>query len=222
MSRPTPLRRRRRRVAVAAVAGTAALGASFAAEPDSREFYGFTTAAAAILTAGGLSAGPIPLGDEREVFKPVATGAAVFGAFYAAARLAKRVPAFDRVITSVLSYAHEGSDLGVLGTALVNGLAEEIFFRGALYDVVGAHRPAAKSTAAYALATTATRNPSLVLAAGVMGSIFSAQRRATGGILAPTLTHLTWSTLMLRYLPPVFDRRPDPADDSTRIEPSQV
>jgi hypothetical protein len=43
-----------------------------------------------------------------------------------------------------------------------------------------------------------------VLAATVMGTLFAAQRRASGGIQASTLTHLTWSTLMLRYLPPLF------------------
>jgi CAAX protease family protein len=57
------------------------------------------------------------------------------------------------------------------------------------------------------LATSATRNPALVLASVVMGSLFAAQRRSTGGIQAPLLTHLTWSALMLRFLPPLFKRR---------------
>jgi CAAX protease family protein len=61
-----------------------------------------------------------------------------------------------------------------------------------------------KSTAAYALATTATRNPALVLASAAVGTLFALQPRATGGIQAPLLTHLTWSALMLRYLPPLF------------------
>ena len=34
-----------------------------------------------------------------------------------------------------------------------------------------------------------------------MGAVFSAERRATGGVLAPIVTHLTWSTLMLLLLP---------------------
>ena len=54
------------------------------------------------------------------------------------------------------------------------------------------------------LATVPTRNPVLVLAAGVMGSLWGLQRRASAGLQAPVLTHLTWSTLMLRYLPPLF------------------
>jgi uncharacterized protein len=60
----------------------------------------------------------------------------------------------------------------------------------------------------YMLATVATRNPALVLASGVMGALFGLQRRSSGGIQAPLLTHLTWSTLMLRYLPPLFRDTP--------------
>jgi hypothetical protein len=45
-----------------------------------------------------------------------------------------------------------------------------------------------------------------VLAAGVMGSLFGLQRRASGGLQAPVLTHLTWSTLMVHFLPPLFRR----------------
>ena len=96
-------------------------------------------------------------------------------------------------------------------TTLANGAAEEVFFRGALYAAVGARGAgASKSTAVYALATTATRNPALVLASVPMGLLFALQRRATGGIQAPVLTHLTWSALMLRYLPPLFRRLAGP------------
>jgi hypothetical protein len=74
------------------------------------------------------------------------------------------------------------------------------------------------STAVYGLATTATRNPALVLASLVMGALFGLQRRSTGGLQAPVLTHLTWSTLMLRYLPPLFDDRPDVRDPRPAAE----
>jgi uncharacterized protein len=62
----------------------------------------------------------------------------------------------------------------------------------------------ATSTAVYALTTAATRNPALVLASIVMGSMFGLQRRATGGVQAPLITHLVWSTLMVAFLPPLF------------------
>jgi membrane protease YdiL (CAAX protease family) len=68
------------------------------------------------------------------------------------------------------------------------------------------------TTIAYTAATAATRNPALVLAGAVTSVLFGLQRRASGGVLAPSLAHLTWSLLMLRYLPPLF--RPPPQDDS--------
>jgi membrane protease YdiL (CAAX protease family) len=140
----------------------------------------------------------------RPVIEPIATGAAVFGVFYAAARLVRRVPILNQAIASVLQYAHRGSRPLVLATTLANGVGEEVFFRGAVYAAAGIKHPVPTSTAVYTLAATATRNPALVLASGVMGALFALQRRASGGIQAPILTHLTWSTLMLRYLPPLF------------------
>jgi hypothetical protein len=34
-----------------------------------------------------------------------------------------------------------------------------------------------------------------------MGALFSLERLSTRGVLAPMLTHLTWSTLMVLTLP---------------------
>ena len=47
--------------------------------------------------------------------------------------------------------------------------------------------------------------PLLVLAAAVVGVVTALQRRVTGGILGPVITHITWSTGMLLLLPPVLD-----------------
>jgi membrane protease YdiL (CAAX protease family) len=65
-----------------------------------------------------------------------------------------------------------------------------------------------KSSVVYSLATVATRNPALVLASVPMGLLFALQRRASGGIQAPMISHVTWSVLMLRYLPPLFAGHP--------------
>jgi hypothetical protein len=97
----------------------------------------------------------------------------------------------------------------VATTALANGVAEEVFFRGALYAAIGVDRPVITSTAVYVLATAATRNPALLFASLIMGALFGMQRRITGDIQASVLTHVTWSALMLRFLPPLFAERPD-------------
>jgi len=100
----------------------------------------------------------------------------------------------------------------VLLTTLANGLGEEVFFRGALYSALPVEHAVVGSTAVYALATTTTRNPALVLAATAMGTLFGLQRRATGGLQAPILTHVTWSSLMLRHLPRLFEGKLRDAD----------
>src|SRR3712207_9033559 len=80
-------------------------------------------------------------------------------------------------------------------TTLFRSVAEEVFFRGSVYAAAGAARPVLASTAVYGLATTATRNPALVLASVPMGLLFAQQRRITGGIQASVLTHVVWSAL---------------------------
>ena len=204
-------------VAGVAVGGAGLLGLSLSSEPGSRRFYVLTLGVASTWLVGGLRSGPLPLGwvrtgehrYQRPVITPVATGIAAFGAFYAAALIARRLPVLNNAITSVLRYASRGSDPLVLLTSLANGAAEEVFFRGAVFDAVGERHAVAASTAAYMLATAATRNPALVLASGVMGTLFGMQRQASGGIQAPILTHLTWSSLMVRYLPPMFRHEAD-------------
>jgi hypothetical protein len=134
---------------------------------------------------------------------PVLTGIGAFGLFYGAARLARHIPPLERAIGGVLRYADEGSTRLVLLTACTNGVGEELFFRGALWPVVEESHPVVKTTLAYAAMTAATRNPALVLGGTVMSVLFGLQRRASGGILPPALTHVTWSVLMLCYLPPL-------------------
>ena len=207
--------RRRRVVAGVSLAGAGLLGVSLSTKPDSWEFYALTLGVAGTWVAGGFASGPLHLGwmqarDDtlrRPVITPVLTGVATFGVFYGCALVARSIPVLEQAIGSILSYAHQGNTSLVLLTTLANGAAEEVFFRGALYAAIGDQHPVALSTLIYALATVTTRNPALVLAAGVMGTLLGAQRRASGGIQAPVLTHLTWSTLMLRYLPPLFQDR---------------
>jgi membrane protease YdiL (CAAX protease family) len=215
------LRRRRTVVAYTAATGVGLLGASLSTEPDSPQFYALTLGAASAWAVGGLSSGTIHRGAvsvdakaRAPVGVPILVGAGAFAAFYGVALVARHIPVLDEALTSVLQYAHQGSDGLVLLTTLANGAAEEVFFRGALYDAAGTDHPVALSTAGYLLATTATRNPALVLASAAMGTVFAWQRRATGGIQAPLITHLTWSTLMLKYLPPLFTRRGQPDDDA--------
>ncbi len=204
--------RRRRVVAVTSLVGAGVLGSSLRASPGSTRFYVLTLTAAGTWTVGGLLSGPLHLGWiesrdrnlRRPLLVPVATGVGAFGFFYGCALVVRRIPFLDQAISRVLAFAEEGNGPLVLLTTYANGIGEEIFFRGALYAALPDDRAVVASTLVYSLATTTTRNPSLVIAAVVMGGLLSLQRRASGGLQAPVLTHMTWSTLMVRYLPPLF------------------
>jgi membrane protease YdiL (CAAX protease family) len=199
-------------VGAAGVGAAALLRSSFTARAGSAHFYLLTTSLAGTWTCGALGAGPIPWRGERWrtspgsavralIAVPVVTGAATFAVFYGAARVARRHPALRRAIASVLGYAEAGSTPLVMLIAAGSGVAEELFFRGALWS---GSRPLRTSTLAYAASTAATGNPALVLAGLVTSVIFGWQRDVTGGVLAPAVTHVTWSVLMLCYLPSLF------------------
>ncbi|WP_033262485.1 CPBP family intramembrane glutamic endopeptidase [Amycolatopsis vancoresmycina] len=186
-------------LAAVTAAGSGLLGASLASRPGSRRFHVLTASVAATWLAGAHAAGPVPRG-RRDVVQPAAVGAGAFAAFYGCALVARRIPLLRRAITGVLDHAHRGPTSSVAATALVTGAAEEVFFRGTLYDALGP----GGATAAYVLSTTATRNPALVLASAVMGTLFAWQRGRSGGVQAPLLTHVVWSALMLAFMPRLF------------------
>ena len=211
---PAIMVRRRLVVSGAWMLGTGLLGTSLSREPGSPQFYGLTAAVAATWTAGGLLSGPLhpsscqshERGLHRPIGTPTAAGVAAFTLFAGCALAARKIPALDRAISDVLAFTGEGSTPIILATTLANGLGEEVFFRGALHAAINPDRAVAVSTALYTLTTASTRNPALVLAAALMGTLFSLQRQASGGLQAPALTHLTWSTLMVCCLPPLFHR----------------
>ena len=205
---PTLVRRRRVVVLGTLVVGAGLLGGTLAAPQGSGLFYGLGLLVAATWLVGSLLSGPLHLGRRggapgggRELVAPLVLGVALFLVFSAAALVAQSVPLLAGAVDRVLEKADGGSRGFVLTVALVNAVAEEVFFRGAVHSAFGRHRPALWATALYALVTVATLNLALVLAAVVMGVVFTLEREATRGVLAPVITHVTWSTLVLFLLP---------------------
>lgn len=204
--------RQARIVTAFGVGGAGLLGCSLSRPPGSKGFYALTVSVAGAWTAGAaFSHGGPPVwghAPPRARVRPVTiaalTGIGAFGVFFGLAHVARRTPALKRAIRRALVYEEQGSTPLVLLIAVLNAAAEEMFFRGALWSVVQERDPILRTTLAYMAATAATRNLALVLAGGATGLLFGFQRRATGGILAPTVSHVTWSILMLRYLPPLF------------------
>jgi membrane protease YdiL (CAAX protease family) len=201
-------RRRRIVAAVTLVAGSALLRLSLAVPPGDDTFYPLTIGVAAIWAVGGLLSGPLHLGYipwrgglRRPVVTPIATGVVAAGVFLAGALLVREIPPLRDYVETVLAHARRGAIVPITVVTVVNGAAEEIFFRGALFAAIGRRHPVVISTLVYAVAMTATGNPMLVFAALTLGFVLGLQRRASGGVLAPILTHVTWSIIMLYALP---------------------
>lgn len=205
------LRRRRVVVAVTLVVGAALLSLSLATTPGDASFYALAVALAATWAAGAWLSGPIHLGRirvagelRRPVAEPILIGLVAVAVFTVGALLVAQVPPLRSGVDEVLDHARYGALPVVAVVTLVNGVAEELFFRGALYAAIGRSYPVVLSTAAYALITVATGNAMLVFAATVLGVLVGLQRRVSGGVLAPILTHVTWSMGMLFILPPLM------------------
>lgn len=204
------LRRRQLVTLVFALLGAGVLGVSLRIEPGSVWFYPATLALASVWTLGAFASGPLHLGRiattdglRRPVVAPVLLGLALAAVFVLGGLVVREISFLEEQVNTVLEHADQGSGpLLVLVTA-VNGIAEELFFRGAAYAAIPRH-PVPATTAAYALATFATGNVMLAFAAVLLGIVVGLQRRASGGILAPVLTHVTWSVTLLLTLPLLF------------------
>jgi membrane protease YdiL (CAAX protease family) len=206
--------RRRQLVTLAfVVLGAVVLGFSLRLDPGSGWFYPATFGLAGVWAVGALASGPLHLGritfrDEhrRPVLTPIAIGLGLAAVFVAGAVLVRSLSwlsFLEDQVSSVIDYADQGSLPILVVVTAVNGVAEELFFRGAAYAAITA-RPVLWTTVAYAVATAATGNVMLSFAAALLGLVVGLERRASGGILGPILTHCTWSLTMLFVLPLVF------------------
>lgn len=213
--------RRRQLVTVGfLVLGGAVLGYSLRIDPGSNAFYAATLALAVVWTVGAFASGRLHLGriaqgriaqgrtaqgraHARPVVAPVLLGLLLAGLFVAGGLVVREIGPLDRQVRSVLEFADQGSAALLLLVTVVNGVAEELFFRGAAYAAIPRH-PVAWTTLAYIVATLATGNVMLAFAAVLLGGVCGLQRRASGGVLAPILTHVTWSSVMLFALPAIF------------------
>ena len=174
---PEILRRRQAVTAGFVVLGAVLLGFSLRIEPGSSWFYVATLGLAAIWAVGAFASGPLHLGriarrDQlvRPWATPIAVGLALGAVFVAGALVVREIPFLGDQVTAVLDYADQGSLSLLVAITLVNGVAEELFFRGAAYAAISKY-PVAWTTVAYTIATAATGNVMLAFAAILLGII---------------------------------------------------
>ncbi|GAA2734324.1 type II CAAX endopeptidase family protein [Pedococcus aerophilus] len=205
--------RRRRLVAVVTLlVGTAVLTLALRIPPGDPTFYVATVGLALVWTVGAFASGPLHLGrahtraggDARPIVQSLALGALLLAIFLLGGLVIAQVPLLRDPVTNLLDHARLGSLPVVALITAVNGISEELYFRGALYSAIGRRRAVLVTTVVYALTTVGSGIPLLVLAAALLGLLTGLQRRVTGGILGPVITHLTWSLGMLFLLPTVL------------------
>lgn len=208
---PAALRRRRIVCALTLVVGAVILGVGINVPPGEPLFLVLTGLLALVWVAGAVLAGRMHLGRAwtrdgrlaRPLVQSLALGLLAVGIFCAGAVVVAQVPMLRDPVNAVLDHARSAPLPVIVLITLVNGLAEELFFRGALYAAV-TRRPVLVTTLLYTLVTAATGNIMLVFAALVLGMLVGAQRRVTGGVLGPMVTHVIWSVSMLLLLPPLL------------------
>jgi uncharacterized protein len=208
---PAIVMRRRIVVAVVVVIGAIVLAFALNRQPGQQSFYWLTLVLAGVWTVGAFASGPLHLGsvrfrgrNQRPVITGTTIGIALGGLFLLGGLIASQIPGVSDYVSSVLQFANQGALTPIVLLTLINGFAEELFFRGALYTALGRHYPAVISTVLYTAAMLASGNPMLGFAAIILGAVCAFERRATGGVLAPILTHVFWGLIVVLCLPAVF------------------
>jgi CAAX protease family protein len=208
---PSVVRRRRIVVAFVIVFGAAALSFALRSHPGQPSFYWWSLTLAGVWALGAFLSGPLHLGgarwrgrNQRPVVSGTVIGLLLGGVFVLGGLIAREIPVVADLITRVLHYTDQGSWRLTMAVALVGAVAEETFYRGSLYTALGRHHPLLISTVIYVIATLASGNVMLGFAAIFLGTVCALERRATGGVLAPILTHFVWTLVVLLALPPLF------------------
>ena len=115
-------------------------------EPGDSLFYVATLALAGVWAVGALLSGPLHLGrartrsgelSGRAVVQSLALGVLLLAVFLVGSVVVARVPFLRDPVDELLDHAQFGSLALVAVITAVNGIAEELYFRGALYAGVG-------------------------------------------------------------------------------------
>ena len=173
--RDTAAALRRRQVVTVAVVlvGAGVLGYSLRIEPGSPTFYVSTMVLAGVWVVGAFASGRLHLGRiTARRGRPCArwsrrspSGWCWSAVFVVGSLVVRQIRPLADYVSSVLEYADQGSVRSCSSViTLINGIAEELFFRGAAYAAIPRH-PVAWTTLAYFVATLATGNVMLAFAA---------------------------------------------------------
>lgn len=170
-------------------------------------FYPATFILAGVYIAGSSAA--IRMTGERLPWKVTPRGMrdAVLGGivlaviFVAGGFMVRFIPFLGEPVHELLNHARVGSLFMVALTTAVNGVAEETYYRGALWRVLPRGRRILVTTIAYTAVTSLVGIPLLAFAAAALGTFVGYLRERTRSLVPPIVAHLVWSLTMLFVLP---------------------
>ncbi|HVU74646.1 MAG TPA: CPBP family glutamic-type intramembrane protease [Mycobacteriales bacterium] len=185
------------------IAGSVLLGIALHTRRGTHTFYGLSALLALVWLVGALAAGgvPRPRLSRHSLIAGAAVGALAWVVFLVGDLIFREVPWLHHQIVSVVGRADVGSRLLVIAIAVVNGMAEEAFFRGSVFTALSARAPVLRTTAVYVVVTACAANVTLIVASLLMGALWAVQRRVTHGVVASAVTHVVWSVLIITALP---------------------
>ena len=197
------------------VLGAAVLAWSLALSPGDPRFYAATALLATIWLVGALLARRAigrPLRRvvaegrtaRRDTLLGLGVGLALCAVFLVGAGIVTLLPSLRTPVDELLAHSTEGATALVLALTLVNGYAEELFFRGALFEALDGALPAVTTTLVYTVVIAGTGIWLLALAGMVVGGTAAWLRVRTGGTTAGIIAHSTWSAGMFFLLSPVL------------------
>lgn len=162
----------------------------------------YTYLIAATLLAGTFLSGDAPKPNrraKRPVVGPAITGALLFVTFAVLGWLTGWIDALDDGAAEIVRHARAGPAWEVALGTTVAGVAEEVFYRGALFERL--RLPVVTTTLAHMATTLLAANLALTMAAGLLGFVLGMSRRASGGWWAPAVTHVVWGLMIVMWLP---------------------
>ena len=84
------------------------------------------------------------------------------------------IPTLHHAVDDVIRRADIGSRALIVAITIVNGIGEEVFFRGSVYSAFGQRRPALWTTVVYVVGHRGRRQPRCsCFAAALMGTVFA-------------------------------------------------
>ncbi|MDO4918922.1 CPBP family intramembrane glutamic endopeptidase [Kocuria sp.] len=196
-------------VAATGVLAAAGLAWSLRIPAGDPWFYPATLILAAVYIAGSsiavrMTGERLPWRVTPQGMRDAVIGGVVLAAvFVAGGFMVRFIPPLAGPVHELLDHARVGGLAMTALTTAVNGVAEETYYRGALWRVLPRGRRILVTTILYTAVTSLAGIPLLAFAAAALGAFVGYLRERTRSLVPCVVTHLVWSLTMLLVLPHV-------------------